>query len=123
VWGTGDVERLAELVAPEVVHHDPYDPHGADGLLGMKRTIEMNRSAFPDMRLIVEDQSGRATGVVTRWRGEMAHAGHLAGRPADRPPGHNHGHHDQFEDGKIVEAWRSMDTLGLLRGIGALCGD
>jgi predicted ester cyclase len=30
---------------------------------------------------------------------------------------------DRFEDGKIVEAWRSMDTLGLLRGIGALCGD
>ena len=27
---------------------------------------------------------------------------------------------ERFEDGKVVEAWRSMDTLALLRGIGAL---
>jgi predicted ester cyclase len=27
---------------------------------------------------------------------------------------------ERFEDGKVVEAWRSMDTLGLLRQIGAV---
>ena len=29
---------------------------------------------------------------------------------------------DRFEAGKVVEAWRNMDTLGLLQGIGALRG-
>jgi predicted ester cyclase len=29
---------------------------------------------------------------------------------------------ERFEDGKIVEAWRNMDMLNLLRGIGALEG-
>jgi hypothetical protein len=29
------------------------NPHAADGLAGMKRTIELNRAAFPDMRLVV----------------------------------------------------------------------
>jgi predicted ester cyclase len=29
---------------------------------------------------------------------------------------------ERFEEGKIVEAWRSMDMLGVLRGIGALEG-
>jgi hypothetical protein len=27
---------------------------------------------------------------------------------------------DRFEDGMIVEAWRNMDALALLQGIGAL---
>jgi predicted ester cyclase len=104
-----------------VVHHDPCDPNGDHGLEGMKRTIELNRTAFPDMQLVVEDRVAEDDKVVTRWRGEMTHLGELGGAPPS-------GKHvtisgitiDRFEDGKIVEAWRSMDTLGLLRGIGAL---
>jgi steroid delta-isomerase-like uncharacterized protein len=121
IWGTGELDRLNELVAPDVVHHDPCDPNGDHGLEGMKRTIELNRTAFPDMQLVVEDRVAEDDKVVTRWRGEMTHLGELGGAPPS-------GKHvtisgitiDRFEDGKIVEAWRSMDTLGLLRGIGAL---
>jgi hypothetical protein len=51
VWSTGEIDWLDEYVAPDVLHHDPYDPHAADGLAGMKRTIALNRTAFPDMQL------------------------------------------------------------------------
>jgi steroid delta-isomerase-like uncharacterized protein len=123
VWSTGELDPLDQLVASDVVHHDPYDPHGADGLAGMRRTIEMNRKAFPDMRLIVEDQVAEGDKVVTRWRGEMTHTGDFVGAT---PTGHRVTITgitiDRFEDGRIVEAWRSMDTLGLLRGIGVLGG-
>ena len=121
VWSSGQLERLDELVAPDVVHHDPYDPNGAEGLVGMKRTIQANRSAFPDMQLTVEDQIAEADKVVTRWRGEMTHSGDLAGvPPTGRRVAINGITIDRFEDGKIVEAWRSMDMLRLLQGIGAL---
>jgi predicted ester cyclase len=121
VWCTGDTDRLDELVAPGVVHHDPYDPHAADGLVGMKRTIEMNRNAFPDMRLTVEDQVAERDKVATRWRGEMTHTGDLAGAAATGRQVTMTGITiDRFENGRIVEAWRNMDTLGLLRGIGAV---
>ena len=121
VWSSGATERLDDLVARDVMHHDPYDPNAADGLGGMKRTIELNRKAFPDMRLVVEDQVAEADKVVTRWRGEMTHLGELAGAAPT-------GNHvtitgitiDRFEDGKIVEAWRSMDMLRVLREIGVL---
>ena len=121
VWGTGEIERLDELVAADVVHHDPYDPHAAEGLAGMKRTIELNRNAFPDMQLTVEDQVAERDKVVTRWRGEMTHTGAL-GRvaPTGRRVTITGITIDRFEDGKIVEGWRSMDTLGLRRAIGAL---
>jgi predicted ester cyclase len=123
VWSTGDLQRLDQLVAPDVVHHDPYDPYAADGLTGMKRTIEMNRKVFPDMRLEVEDQIAEGDRVVTRWRGEMTHAGELGGAaPTGRRVTISGITIDRFEDGRIVEAWRSMDTLGLLQGIGALSG-
>jgi len=121
VWSTGKLERLDALVAPNVVHHDPHDPYASEGLAGMKRTIQFNRSAFPDMQLIVEDQIAEGDKVVTRWRGEMTHTGALGGTA---PTGHRIMISgitiDRFERGKIVEAWRSMDTLGLLQAIGAL---
>jgi steroid delta-isomerase-like uncharacterized protein len=121
VWSTGEIERLDELVAADVVHHDPYDPHAAEGLAGMKRTIELNRNAFPDMQLTVEDQVAERDKVVTRWRGEMTHTGELGGvAPTGRRVTITGITIDRFEDGKIVEAWRSMDTLGLLRATGAL---
>jgi predicted ester cyclase len=120
IWSTGELERLDDLVAPEVVHHDPYDPNGAKGLDGMKRTIELNRTAFPDMRLVVEDQVAEGDKVVTRWRGEMTHLGELGGAaPTGNRVTISGITIDRFEDGKIVEAWRSMDMLGVLRGIGA----
>jgi predicted ester cyclase len=86
----------------------------------MKRTIELNRRAFPDMRLIVEDQVAEGDRVVTRWRGEMTHLGEL---PGATPTGNRVTISgitiDRFEHGKIVEAWRSMDMLSVMRQIGA----
>ena len=112
VWSSGELDRLDALVAPDVVHHDPYDPHAAGGLEGMKRSIRHNREAFPDLTLTVEDQVAEGDRVASRWSGAMTGpdgGATITGITIDR-----------FKDGKIVEAWRSMDMLGLLRGIGAI---
>jgi predicted ester cyclase len=115
VWSGGDLERLDELVASDVVHHDPHDPHAAEGLAGMKRTIELNRAAFPDMQLVVDDQIAECDKVATRWHGEMTHLGTLGSVSATSRRVTITGMNiDRFEGGKIVEGWRSMDVLGLL---------
>jgi predicted ester cyclase len=121
VWSTGELDRLDELVAPDVVHHDPYDPHAAEGLEGLKKTIRLNRRAFPDMRITVEDQLAEGDKVTTRWTATMTHEGELGDvAPTGRRATIGGITIERFEDGKVVEAWRSMDTLALLRGIGAL---
>ncbi|HZA89112.1 MAG TPA: ester cyclase [Solirubrobacterales bacterium] len=79
VWSTGELDRLDELVAPDVVHHDPYDPHASEGLDGLKKTIRLNRTAFPDMRITVEDQVAEGDKVTTRWTATMTHEGELGG--------------------------------------------
>lgn len=107
VWTSGELHRLDELVACDVVHHDPYKPQVGEGLAGMKRTIELHRTAFPELHLVVDDQVAESDKVATRWHGELATTSGTRGRltlfgvTIDR-----------FEDGKIVEAWRSMDVLG-----------
>jgi steroid delta-isomerase-like uncharacterized protein len=121
VWSTGELDRLDDMVAPDVVHHDPYDPHAADGLEGLKRTIELNRTAFPDMRIEIEDQIAEGDKVVTRWVATMTHEGRLGdAAPSGKRVTLTGTTIERFEDGKVVESWRSMDTLGLLRQIGAL---
>lgn len=121
VWSTGELERLDDIVAPHVVHHDPYDPNAAGGLAGLKRTIELNRRAFPDMRIEIEDQVAEGDKVVTRWVATMTHEGDLGGVVATGKRVTLAGTTiERFEDGKVVEAWRSMDTLGLLRQLGAV---
>lgn len=110
VWCNGDLDRLDEFIDANVVHHDPYDPHGAEGLIGMKKTIRRNRSIYPDMRITIEDQLAEGNKVATRWTATMTHEGKrvsLKGITIDR-----------FERDRIVEAWRSMDMLALLRQTG-----
>ena len=112
VWSTGDLDRLDEYIASDVVHHDPYDPHGAEGLVGMKKSIKRNRSIYPDLHMTVEDQVAQGHKVATRWTATMTHEGKkvtLKGITIER-----------FENNKIVEAWRCMDMLSLLRKTGAI---
>ena len=112
VWSTGDLDRLDEYIASDIVHHDPYDPHGVEGLFGMKKTIKRNRSIYTDLHMTVEDQVAQGRKVATRWTATMTQEGKrvtLKGITIDR-----------FENDMIVEAWRSMDMLGLRLQTGAL---
>ena len=105
VWNTGAVDRLDQYIATDVVHHDPYDPNGANGLAGMKKTIQRNREITPDLRITIEDQVAEGDKVATRWTATMTRQGKkvsLKGITIDR-----------FENGKVVEAWRIIDMLGL----------
>jgi steroid delta-isomerase-like uncharacterized protein len=121
IWGSGELDKLDDLVAADVIHHDPYDPYAADGLDGLKKSIALNRTAFPDIRITVEDQVAEGDKVTTRWTAVMTHKGELGGvEPTGKRVTMSGTTIERFEDGKVVEAWRSMDTLGLLRQIGAI---
>lgn len=118
VWSTGEVERLDELIATDVVHHDPYDQN-ALGLDGMKQSIAAYRRAFPDAVFTVEDQVGEGDKVVTRWSSRGTHLGSLLGEePTGKVVACSGMVIERFEGGKVVEAWRNWDALALLSAIG-----
>ncbi|HEX2435322.1 MAG TPA: ester cyclase [Solirubrobacterales bacterium] len=73
------------------------------------------------MRIEIEDQVAEGDKVVTRWVATMTHEGRLGdAEPSGNRVALSGTTIERFEDGKVVESWRSMDTLGLLRQIGAL---
>jgi steroid delta-isomerase-like uncharacterized protein len=120
-WETGDLDRLDDLIAPDAVDHDPYNPHGSEGLEGFKKTITMYREAFPDTQFAIEDQIAEGDRVVTRWTATGTHEGELMGAaPTGKKASVTGIGIDRIEDGKIAEVWVSWDTLGMMRNLGLI---
>jgi steroid delta-isomerase-like uncharacterized protein len=122
LFGSGDLDALDELISADAVDHDTQNPNrDVHGPEGSKRTISMYRAAFPDLRMVVEDQIAEDDKVVTRWTAIGTHDGDLPGLPASGNKSTVTGIGiDRFEDGKVVEAWNNWDTLGMLQQLGAM---
>jgi predicted ester cyclase len=80
----------------------------------MKETIRANREAHPDLTMTVHDQLADGDLVATRWTAAMTHTRETGETKSLTLDGITI---DRFTGGKIVEAWRSMDMLGLVSAI------
>jgi steroid delta-isomerase-like uncharacterized protein len=122
-FNQGNLDVGDELVAPDAVNHDPAEPADMRNLRGpaaFKRTVEMYRAAFPDLRITIEDVISDGDRVALRWRSEGTHRGELAGlAPTGMKVTVTGMSIDRYENGKIVETWSEWDNLGLARQLGA----
>ena len=113
----GNFGALHTIVTPDYVVH-PEEVRGPDGLAQM---VEAYRSAFANLSVTVEHQITEGDYVATRTTIRGRHDGELMGTPPS-------GRDVEFagltisrcQDGKIAEEWELIDTVGLLRQIGAL---
>jgi SnoaL-like polyketide cyclase len=75
---------------PEALNHDaslPAQVRDLRGPDGPKRIAPMYRTAFPDVRMTVDDVIASGDKVVLRWHSEGTHRGELVGlAPWSRPP-------------------------------------
>lgn len=117
----GDLEGFAALLADDLVEHE-----AAPGLTPTKKGVleffAVNRRAFPDMRMDVEDVIASGDKVVVRGRFSGTQQGPLMGMPPT-------GKHVSVEflditrmgdDGLAHEHWGVMDTLGMMQQLGAV---
>ena len=122
-FNDGKVQLADQLIAPDAVNHDPAEPAELQGLRGpdvLKRTVTMYRTAFPDVRITVDDVIAAGDKVVLRWHSEGTHRGELAGLAPTGAHGSVTGISiDHWKDGKVVETWTQWDNLGLARQLGA----
>ena len=112
-------DALAEVYADDFIMHEP----GEDivGIEGLAQFVSMMRSAFPDLRITVEDDMAEGDKVVTRWTGQGTHQGELMGiAPTGNQVTMTGITIHRIEDGKIVEEWENWDALGLMQQIGAV---
>lgn len=121
VWNQGKMETVPELLSPNAVAHGQKGPeteiHGAAEFLPFVQSI---RSAFPDIRINIEDAFGARDKVVVRWSATMTHTGDGLGMPATGKAVRLTGLTiARIAKGKIIEGWDNWDRLGMLEQIGA----
>ena len=124
VWSEGNVALCDELVAPDWVLHQAGTPDPGRGPDGYRAWVAGLRAAFPDLRLLVEEQVCLGDRVATRWTVTGTHRGALRGvPPTGRRVEWTAVSIKRFAGGKVAETWICSDGLGLLRQVGAVPGD
>ena len=122
-WNRGDLAALDELVAPDLVNHDPALPGLPPGREGVKAVLAGFRSAFPYLHYTIEDQVSGGDKVVTRFTLRGTNRGEFGGMPATGKSVTVAGITiERIADGKTVEYWRRTDDLGIMQQLGVFPG-
>ena len=116
---TDNLDLLDEVYAADFVWHEP--DQDIQGYEEARQFINMYKSAFPDLRVTVEDVLAEGDQAVTRWTIRGTHRGDLMGTaPTERKIEFEGITIHRIEGGKIVEEWNVYDTLGVMQQIGAV---
>ena len=74
VFNQKNLAAIDDYFAPTVIDHS-LPPGAPGGIEGVKQTIAMFLSAFPDLHLTVEDLIAEGDRVVARWTLRGTHQG------------------------------------------------
>jgi len=112
-----DLEAVEEIFTEEAVVHGPVrDWRGREAI---RQSFEVNREAFSDYSLTVEDMIAEGDTVAVRLTERGTHDGELMGI---EPTGNEFEHQTmaflRLADGKIAEWWVQPDMLGLMQQLG-----
>ena len=119
VWW-GDQGEIAEIVAPDEVHHWGI---GGDttGFEEFSERWDQFFTAFPDLEFTVDLVVAQDDLVATHWTATGTHRGEWLGiAPTEREVTWQGINIFRFECGQIVESWGRADHLGLLNQLGAI---
>lgn len=118
-WNQGDTSVIDRTVAEQHVEHEPDGDEVGRGHL--KEAVLAYRTAFPDLRMCVEDQLADGDRVVTLWTASGTHLGELNGIGATGRAIHVSGIFiHRLADGQIKESWSMFDQIGLLLQLGVI---
>jgi steroid delta-isomerase-like uncharacterized protein len=120
-FNAGNIDVIDELVTTDFVNHDAALPEPMIGPDAAKASINGYRTAFPDLRLTIEEQIADDQGVATRWSAKGTHEGDLMGMaPTGKQATVTGITIDRIVDGRIAESWTNWDTLGMLQQLGVV---
>ena len=107
--GKGNVAAVDEFMADEYVEH-PRPSTLPPGTEGLKQLIAAYRTAFPDLKMTLDDIFAEGEMVAFRWSVSGTHLGDWLGVP----PTGNHVRATgitvfRIAGGKVVESWTSID--------------
>jgi steroid delta-isomerase-like uncharacterized protein len=108
-WGKGNLAAVDEFIAADYVMH-PIASGLPPGPEGTKQAITTYRTAFPDLKVTVDDIFAADDRVVFRWSFRRTHLGDWLGVP---PTGDHMAATGisvyRMAGGKVVENWTNID--------------
>ena len=121
VWNEGRIESIRELMAPDAIGIGELEDGGElRGPADFVPFVERVRSAFPDIKIVVEDAFGAGDKVVLRWTATMTHRGEYLGMAATGKTVRITGMTmTRIADKQIVEGWDNWDQLAMVKQLGA----
>jgi steroid delta-isomerase-like uncharacterized protein len=119
IVSNGDFSVLDELVDPTYVFRGPGQE--VRGLEGLRGVIGAYRTAFPDLKMTVDDLVVAGAKAVVSFTLTGTHEGDLMGIPATGRKARVSGMVlSRFEHGRIVEEWEVLDQLTMLQQLGVV---
>ena len=121
IWSEGHLDVIDELFADDFVATIVGAPEQIRGPQGFREFVVTYRTAFPDLRITVDEQFAEGETVVTRWTATGTNEGDLMGIPATGKQATTAGINiNRVSGGKLIEGWGLFDQLGLLQQLGAV---
>jgi steroid delta-isomerase-like uncharacterized protein len=117
VWNTGNLSDLDAIMDSNYAYHANNLPtvHGIDG---QKKVLSSFRTAYPDLKLVVEDEVYSENAVAGRWHitGTNTGAGEMP------PTGKSIDYWGiaiiHIANGKLKEEWTAYDNQNLMEQLG-----
>jgi steroid delta-isomerase-like uncharacterized protein len=121
VWNKGNLQVTDELFTPNYAHHDASTPDLGRGPESEKKRAALYRTAFPDLRVTVEDIIAEGETVVARWSCRGTHNGDLNGiAPTGKQVLISGVSIARFTNGKMSEGFVNWDALSLMKQLGVV---
>jgi steroid delta-isomerase-like uncharacterized protein len=121
MFSEGNLDKLDELVADDVVDHEEGLPGQPEGKEGVAFFVNAMRGAFSDMKATIDPSVEGGDMAAARVTLTGKHTGEWMGIPASDKSFEIEGIDIiRIEDGKCAEHWGVTDNLALMMQIGAI---
>ena len=119
IFNNGNLDSADEIYSKNYIGHVP--PDEIKGLEDMKQFVSQFRNAFPDLNMTIEDLIAEGDMVVSRQTAIGTHDGEFQGiAPTGKKGIVSAIIIGRIVNGKFVEAWTNMDSLGLMMQLGII---
>ena len=118
VWNKGNLSMVDEFLAQDYADNN-LPPGAPRGLKGFEASVNMFRSAFPDIHFTLDQVLAENDHLAIRLTGRGTHKGNFMGIP---PTGKQVSFGGmtfiRIQDGKVAESWGISDIPGLMQQLG-----
>lgn len=123
VWSKGDMATADELIDPELLDHNPF-PGMPGKREGFKQTVQVFRTAMPDLTVTPLNFIVDGDKVMDHWEGTATNTASLAGIPASGKAMRLSGIGIARigDDDTIVERWAQFNLLEIMQQLGVVPG-